>query len=71
MQSPPLELVLDVMHLGARNLVRNAGDPDDDTISEIIRGVTNRLPYPDLSTAVILAVSAAGFWHHIRRPNFT
>lgn len=70
MQSPPLELVLDVVHLATRNLVRNVGDPDDDTISEIIRGVTNKLPYPDLSSALILGVAAYGFWHHIRRPKW-
>lgn len=43
MQSPPLELVLDVVHLGTRNLVRARGDADEDTISEITRGVVVRL----------------------------
>lgn len=66
MQSPPLELVLDVVHLGARNVIRNAGDADDDTISEITRGVVRRTRGGPL----LLALGLAGFWWHIVGPIF-
>ncbi|RNL66225.1 hypothetical protein EFK50_00955 [Nocardioides marmoriginsengisoli] len=68
MQSPPLELVLDVVHLGARNLLRNRGDADGDTISEITRSVKDQIPYGDQVLAVALAALAAGYWVHICRP---
>lgn len=65
MQSPPLELVLDVVHLGTRNLLRNVGDPDDDTASEIIRARVLRYRWgPLLFTAGIYA-GAEGFRRHI------
>lgn len=65
MQSPPLELVLDVAHLATRNLIRDAGDPDNDTISEITRALVLRSPFgPLLFTAGIYA-AAEGFRRHI------
>lgn len=67
MQSPPLELVLDIVHLGTRNLVRNVGDPDDDTISEVVRWAKDQIPYGDQVLAVVLAAAGVGFWHHICR----
>lgn len=67
MQSPPLELVLDVVHLGTRNLVRARGEADEDTISEITRGVVYRLPHGEALLAVALAVGGVGFWRHICR----
>lgn len=70
MQSPPLELVLDVVHLGARNLIRDVGEADDDTISEITRGVVRRLPHGELILAGALVVSGIGFWRHICRPRW-
>lgn len=70
MQSPPLELVLDVVHLASRNLYRNVGEADGDTISEIIRAAKDRIPYGDHVLAAILAGSAYGFWRHICRPKW-
>lgn len=68
MQSPPVELVLDLTHLAARNLLRAGGPADGDTISEITRSVVRRTPHGDAVLAVALAVAAAGFWWHICRP---
>lgn len=70
MHSPPLELVLDVVHLASRNLIRDIGDPDQDTISEIIRGATDRIRYGDQALALVLAAGGVGFWFHIRRPRW-
>ena len=68
MQSPPLELVLDVLHIGSRNLIRNLGDPDQDTISEITRGVVDRLgDVGPLAFTVALFAGAEGFRRHILR----
>lgn len=70
MQSPPLELVLDVVHLATRNLIRDAGPADGDTASECIRLAKDQIPYGDQVLAVLLAAGAAGFWLHICRPRW-
>lgn len=69
MNSPPLELVLDVAHIGARNLLRNHGTADGDTISEITRGIVERLgPAGPPLLAVALAAASTGFFVHIVAP---
>lgn len=68
MQSPPAELVLDITHLAARNLLRNTGPADGDTISEITRWVKDQIPHGDVVLAGALAAAAVGFWRHICRP---
>lgn len=69
MQSPPLELVLDVLHLGTRNLIRNQGDADHDTISEITRAAVVRLgKHGPLIFTVLLYAAAEGFRRHILDP---
>jgi len=70
MQSPPLELVLDTTHIVVRNLVRNVGPADGDTISETVRWAKDQIPYGDQVLAVALAAAAAGFWAHICRPRW-
>lgn len=65
MQSPPLELVLDVMHLGTRNLIRNHGDADGDTISEITRSFVHRYRWGPLIFSVAVFAAAEGFRQHI------
>lgn len=65
MQSPPIELVLDVVHLGARNLIRDVGEADEDTISEITRGLVRRLPHGELIFTVVLFAGAELFRRHI------
>lgn len=68
MQSPPIELVLDVVHIGARNIVRNVGPADGDTISETVRWAKDQIPHGDQVLALTLAVASVGFWVHICRP---
>lgn len=68
MQSPPLELVLDVLHIGTRNLVRNVGPADGDTISETVRWAKDQIPHGDLALAGALAAASVGFWFHICHP---
>ncbi len=68
MQSPPFELVLDVLHLGTRNLLRNVGDPDDDTISEITRGMVLAHRAGPALFALGLLAGGVGFWFHICQP---
>lgn len=66
MQSPPLELVLDVGHITARNLLRCTGEADEDTISEITRGIVDRLgPAGPLLFTGVLYVGAEVFRRHI------
>lgn len=64
MQSPPLELVLDVAHLATRNLLRNTGDADGDTISEIIRARVYSRPWGPAAFLLALAL----FAKHILKP---
>lgn len=65
MQSPPIELVLDVAHLATRNLLRDVGDPDNDTISEITRGLVLSSPFGPLLFTVGIYAAAEGFRRHI------
>lgn len=68
MQSPPLELVLDVCHIGARNLLRAQGEADADTISEITRGLVDRLgDLGPLAFTVAVFGVAECFRRHILR----
>lgn len=68
MQSPPLELVIDVAHRAALNLLRARGEADADTISEVTRAVVERIPHGPELLAVGLAGLSAGFWWHIVKP---
>lgn len=68
MQSPSLELVLDVAHIASRNLLRARGEADQDTISEVCRGVVDRLG--DAGPLVLTAALYGGveaFRRHILR----
>ena len=68
MQSPPLELVLDVGHITARNLLRCTGEADEDTISEIVRGIVDRAGVlGPLAFTVGLYAGAECFRRHILR----
>ena len=68
MHSPPLELVLDVGHITARNLLRCTGEADEDTISEIVRSLVDRLgPLGPAAFTVGLYAAAEGFRRHILR----
>ena len=68
MQSPPLELVLDLAHMAARNLLRAQGEADFDTISEVTRDAVDRLgdAGPLIFTAALFA-GAECFRRHILR----
>jgi hypothetical protein len=67
-QSPPLELILDVSHLAARNLLHAGGPADGDTVSEITRALVARTPHGKTLLALGLAGASVAFWWHICRP---
>lgn len=68
MHSPPVELVLDVVHLGTRNLIRNTGDPDGDTISECVRAAVRSHPHGEAVFTVALVALGMWFRRHILTP---
>lgn len=65
MQSPEVELVLDVLHIGSRNLIRHRGEPDGDTISEITRRLVYRYRWGPALFSVGVYLTAEGFRRHI------
>jgi hypothetical protein len=74
MQSPPLEFAAMFAAPLAINLLRNAGDPDFDTISESVRRFRDWLDSNDLPGDWIIVggvfVSGACFCRHICRPRW-
>lgn len=74
MQAPALEFAAMFAAPLAINLLRNAGDPDFDTISESVRRFrdyldSRGLPGDQLIAAGIIA-GGVGFWRHICRPRW-
>lgn len=66
MQSPPVEWALGIAYLGVIDVLRDRGDPDGDTLSEVIRD-TFRVHSPGGRSAftLTLALGAGMFWRHI------
>lgn len=67
MKSPPLEWSLAAAYIAALNLLRNHGEPDDDTISENVRILVRKVPFGDLWFTAALFGAAELFRRHIVR----
>ena len=68
MKSPPVEWALGIGYLAAIDIIRAKGDPDDDTLSEIIRGHVARHPHGERLFAAALLATGIWFHHHITSP---
>lgn len=68
MKSPPVEWALGIGYLAAIDIIRAKGDPDDDTLSEIIRGHVDRHPHGERLFAAALLTAGIWFHHHITSP---
>ena len=67
MQSPPLEWAALIGSLAAIDYLRSRGDADQDTLSEVVRGVVRRHPRGDLIFGIGLFAAAEAFRRHIVR----
>lgn len=68
MQSPPAEWSLALGYLAILDYLRARGDADEDTFSEVVRGVVTRHPRGRLVFTAALALGAVAFHHHIVHP---
>lgn len=62
MQSPSIEWTMDIGHLLVKNLMRDQGEPDKDTICENLRPWARR--HPVVFTGIVIG-GAGWFWRHI------
>lgn len=66
MQSPPIEWALGIGHLAVLDWLRDRGEPDADTLSEVIRDVFRvDTPHGRLAFTLTLAAGAAVLHRHI------
>ena len=66
MQSPPIEWGLGITYLAVLDVLRDHGEPDGDTLSEVIR--TSFAVHTTRGRAAFTIALAAGaglFWRHI------
>lgn len=68
MKSPAAEWTLGIAYLGTLDLLRARGEADDDTLSEVIRGLVARHPLGSHALAVALAAGSVAFHRHIVNP---
>lgn len=68
MQSPPIEWTLAGGYIAALNLLRNQGEADNDTISETIRNVVEKIPHGEAWFTLGLIAAGIGFRRHIIGP---
>lgn len=68
MKSPGAEWVLGIGYLAALDIIRAHGDPDDDTLSEVVRGYVASHPAGRHALAAALAVGSLTFYRHIVDP---
>lgn len=68
MKSPAAEWTLGIAYLGTLDYLRARGEADDDTLSEVIRGLVKRHPLGHHALAAALAVGSLAFYRHIVEP---
>lgn len=68
MQSPPKEWLLFGAHFAALDYLRAKGDPDHDTLSEVVRNAVAKHPRGRVVFTAVLAVGAVVLHEHIVRP---
>lgn len=68
MKSPAAEWTLGIAYLAALDYMRARGEADDDTLSEVIRGLVARHPRGSQALAVALAAGSVAFHRHIVNP---
>lgn len=65
MQSPPVEWTLGIGYLAALDAIRAHGEADNDTLSEVVRGIVRAHPRGPLLFTATLALGAAALHRHI------
>lgn len=66
MHSPPVEWSLHVLHFAVLDVVRDRGEPDGDTASEVIRDLFHvDTPTGRLAFALTLAAGSTVLFRHI------
>lgn len=68
MQSPAAEWTLGIGYLLALDYIRARGDADDDTLSEVVRGIVAKHPLGSHALAAALVAGSYAFHRHIVVP---
>lgn len=68
MKSPAAEWTLGIAYLGTLDYLRARGEADDDTLSEVIRGLVGRHPLGSHALAAVLLIGSIAFHRHIVNP---
>lgn len=70
MHSPPVEWVLGFGYLAALDVIRDRGEPDGDTLTEVLRGGFH-VDAPEGRAALAVAITAGGvlLYRHLVKPD--
>jgi len=71
MQSPPAEWSLAIGHLALLDYLRNRGEADSDTLSEVVRNAVAKHPHGEAIFTASLIGGALWFHRHIVNPLHT
>lgn len=70
MQSPPIEWTLGIGYLAALDYLRNHGEPDGDTLTEVIREAFDTdTPVGRARLAASIVLGAVGLYAHLTKPS--
>lgn len=69
MHSPPIEWALGIGYLGVIDYLRDRGEPDGDTLSEVLRAAFN-VQRPEGRLALAAAITGGGvlLYRHLAKP---
>lgn len=69
MQSPPIEWALGIAYLGVIDVLRDRGEPDGDTLSEVLRDLFHvDHPVGRLALGGAIAVGGRALYRHLTKP---
>lgn len=69
MHSPPMEWALGIGYLGVVDWLRDRGEPDGDTLSEVLREIF-QVDTPEGRARLAVAIAAGGviLYRHLAKP---
>lgn len=68
MHSPPIEWAAAIGHLALLDWIRDRGEPDNDTLSEVLRAVFHvERPEGRAALAAAITVGAVGLYAHLTK----
>lgn len=70
MHSPPIDWSLDLVHFIVKDAIRDQGEPDGDTATEVLRALFHvDTPEGRAVLAAAIAAGAVGLYRHLVKPS--